>query len=278
LADRGFVIDLPIRERWQVVDVLRTAVYQCLAVVFDVESFAEVVSMVVRGAGGERAQARRLGARGEEPRGAEARLRIHGAPAGVQVEVTNPLPLGADPQVLFAMLGADSVQPPPPPKDAYVERLREVARDVTVRGGLGLMRIAYEASASITAAVADDRLTVPRLPGRAAARGDRERAGPLTPWRPSDVAEQHQGDVVVLLGGEAAHLLQQPSRVISSGRVASCSKDSTSRSWPYISPPSEVASVTPSVNSSITSPWPMGTARSSTMPPCPSPCRSSSRW
>src|SRR5437870_2955247 len=93
-----------------------------------------------------------------DPKGAEARLRISGAPSGVQIEVTNPLPLGANPQVLFSML--DRIRAAATPQDAYVERLREVARDVTVRGGLGLMRIAYEASASLTAAVAEDRITV----------------------------------------------------------------------------------------------------------------------
>jgi len=157
VADRGFVIDLPIRERWQVVDVLRTAVYQCLAVVFDADAFAEVVSMVV----GELVEnALKHGAwNGDaDPKGAQARLRISGAPSGVQIEVTNPLPLGAHPEVLFSML--DRIRAAATPQDAYVERLREVARDVTVRGGLGLMRIAYEASASITAVVAEDRITV----------------------------------------------------------------------------------------------------------------------
>ncbi len=157
VADRGFVIDLPIRERWQVVDVLRTAVYQCLAAVFDVESFAEVVSMVV----GELVEnALKHGAwdGDAEPKGAPARLRILSEAAGVQVEVTNPLPEGADPQLVFSML--DRINTAATPQDAYVARLREVARDVTVRGGLGLMRIAYEASASITAVVAQNQITV----------------------------------------------------------------------------------------------------------------------
>lgn len=157
MADRGFVIDLPIRERWQVVDVLRTAVFQCLAVVFDGESFAEMVSMVV----GELVEnALKHGAwNGDaEPKGAEARMRISGITAGVEVEVTNPLPLGTAPQVLFAML--DRIRGAATPQDAYVERLREVARDATLRGGLGLLRIAYEASASITATVEGNQLTV----------------------------------------------------------------------------------------------------------------------
>lgn len=157
MADRGFVIDLPIRERWQVVDVLRTAVYQCLAVVFDVDAFAEVVSMVV----GELVEnALKHGAwdGDAEPKGTPARLRIQGAPAGVQIEVSNPLPQGSDPKLIFSML--DRIRAAPTPQDAYVERLREVARDVTLRGGLGLMRIAFEANASLTATVAENQITV----------------------------------------------------------------------------------------------------------------------
>jgi hypothetical protein len=157
VADRGFVIDLPIRERWQVVDVLRTAVYQCLAVVFDVDAFAEVASMVV----GELVEnALKHGAwdGDAEPKGAPARLRIRSIPPGVEIEVTNPLPLGSDPRLVFSML--ERIRAAPTPQDAYVERLREVARDVTVRGGLGLMRIAYEANASITAVVDQSQITV----------------------------------------------------------------------------------------------------------------------
>lgn len=157
MADRGFVIDLPIRERWQVVDVLRTAVFQCLAVVFDGESFAEMVSMVV----GELVEnALKHGAwNGDaEPKGNEARMRISGTRDGVEVEVTNPLPGGTPPVVLFSML--DRIRGAASPQDAYVDRLREVARDASIRGGLGLLRIAYEASASITATVDGDTLTV----------------------------------------------------------------------------------------------------------------------
>jgi len=157
LADRGFTIDLPISERWQVVDILRTAVYQCLAVVFDAGDFAEVVSMVV----GELVEnALKHGAwNGEvQPGGGEARLRISSAESGVQVEVTNPISLGAHPETLFALL--ERIRAAPSPQEAYVERLREVARDVTVRGGLGLMRIAYEASAALTAQLTRDRITV----------------------------------------------------------------------------------------------------------------------
>jgi hypothetical protein len=157
LADRGFVIDLPIRERWQVVDVLRTAVYQCLAVVFDADAFAEVISMVV----GELVEnALKHGAwdGDAEPKGNPARLRILSAPAGVQIEVSNPLPQGSDPKLIFSML--DRIRSAPTPQDAYVERLREVARDVTARGGLGLMRIAFEANASLSAVVAENQITV----------------------------------------------------------------------------------------------------------------------
>lgn len=157
MADRRFVIDLPIRERWQVVDVLRTAVYQCLAVVFDADAFAEVVSMVV----GELVEnALKHGAWNSdaEPTGASARLRISSAAEGVRIEVSNPLPPGADPKPILSML--DRIRAAPTPQDAYVERLREVARDVTLRGGLGLMRIAFEANASLTAVVAERQITV----------------------------------------------------------------------------------------------------------------------
>ena len=157
MADRAFVIDLPIRERWQVVDVLRTAVFQCLAVVFDGEAFAEMVSMVV-GELVENALKHGFWSGDAEPKGTEARMRISGASAGVEVEVSNPLPMGFAPQVLFSML--DRIRVAATPQDAYVERLREVARDASARGGLGLMRIAYEASASLTATVDGNRLTV----------------------------------------------------------------------------------------------------------------------
>lgn len=157
MADRGFVIDLPIRERWQVVDVLRTAVYQCLAVVFEADAFAELVSMVV----GELVEnALKYGAWNGDAtlKGAEARLRISGHSNAVEVEVTNPLPAGSSTANLFAML--DRIRQAPSPQDAYVERLREVARDTSATGGLGLMRIAYEASCNLAAVVNGNTLSV----------------------------------------------------------------------------------------------------------------------
>jgi hypothetical protein len=160
LTDRGFTIDLPISERWQVVDVLRTAVYQCLAVVFDADSFAEVVSMVV----GELVEnALKYGAwnGAAEPKGTEARLRISGRPAGVEIEVKNPLPAGANTALLFTML--ERIKAAPSPQEAYVERLREVARDATASSGLGLMRIAYEAGCNLSASVEGSTICVKAL-------------------------------------------------------------------------------------------------------------------
>jgi len=160
LADRGFTIDLPISERWQVVDVLRTAVYQCLAVVFDADSFAEMVSMVV----GELVEnALKYGAwNGDaEPKGSEARLKIRGLPASVEIEVKNPLPAGASTALLFSML--ERIKKAPSPQEAYVERLREVARDATASSGLGLMRIAYEASCALSAQVDGNNICVRAL-------------------------------------------------------------------------------------------------------------------
>jgi len=160
LADRGFTIDLPISERWQVVDVLRTAVYQCLAVVFDADSFAEVVSMVV----GELVEnALKYGAwNGDaEPKGTEARLKISGRTTGVEIEVKNPLPAGANTGLLFSML--ERIKQAPSPQEAYVERLREVARDATASSGLGLMRIAYEAGCALSASVDGSTMCVRAL-------------------------------------------------------------------------------------------------------------------
>jgi hypothetical protein len=160
LADRGFTIDLPISERWQVVDVLRTAVYQCLAVVFEVDAFAEMVSMVV----GELVEnALKYGAwNGDaEPKATQARLKIQGRPSGVEIEVRNPLPAGASASPLFGML--ERIKKAPSPAEAYVERLREVARDATASSGLGLMRIAYEAGCDLTATVDQGTLSVRAL-------------------------------------------------------------------------------------------------------------------
>ncbi|HVE84061.1 MAG TPA: hypothetical protein VND93_14490 [Myxococcales bacterium] len=157
MADRDFLIDLPLRERWQLVDVLRTAVFQSLAVVFEAETFAELVSMVV----GELVEnALKYGAWSPdaEPRSAEARLQISSRPNAVEVQVTNPLPEGASTDLLFSML--ERIKKAASPQDAYVERLREVARDPNAAGGLGLMRIAYEANCAITAKVEGPLLRV----------------------------------------------------------------------------------------------------------------------
>lgn len=153
------MIDLPIRERWHLVDVLRTVVYQCLVTAFEAEQFAELVSMV---AGELVENALKYGAwdGGAEPKGGEARLRILGRAAGVDLEVTNPLPEGAGTGMLYDVL--DRIRRAPTPRDAYVERLREVARDsaTAFSGGLGLMRIAYEAGCTLSAVVEGKTLSV----------------------------------------------------------------------------------------------------------------------
>jgi hypothetical protein len=155
-ADRAFVLDLPIRERWQVVEVLRTTVFQCLAVVFDAEPFAEVASMVV----GELVEnALKYGDwTGGALAEAGARVRISGSAAAVKIEVHNPLPEGASTQLLFAVL--ERIRASPSLQDAYVERLREVARDPAASGGLGLLRIAYEANCQLAASVDGRRLSM----------------------------------------------------------------------------------------------------------------------
>ena len=151
-----FSIDLPVRNEWKNVDLLRTSVQNCFIAVFsDVDgchSLAMVTGELVENAvkygdwsGDERC----------------FRLRVHGEERHAYVAVENPIRDG-DQSVHRLLATIERIQSYGNPEAAYRARLLELASEAEDAGqsGLGLVRVAYEGRANLSALVDNRTLKV----------------------------------------------------------------------------------------------------------------------
>lgn len=149
MAAIGFHLQVPIGPDWRNVELLRGAILNCLAAVFQNNDFCETVGMV---AGELVENAIKYGAwDGIDHSGFE--LRVSGADDGVQVEVSNPVDPGSDDAESLRQALAHLASFPSP-QEAYLARLGEVAAAApgSETSRLGLARIAYEGNCKLEVA------------------------------------------------------------------------------------------------------------------------------
>jgi hypothetical protein len=158
MNDFRFSIDLPVTDRWENVDLLRTSVQSCFTAVFQNVDGCNAISMVT----GELLEnAVKYGAWSTTP--GPFRLRVEGSAGRAVVTVENPVASSEDPN-LAALLGVVRwLRGFPDAAEAYRARLLEIAsapRDHEHTSGLGLVRVAYEGGCTLSAEVADGLVRV----------------------------------------------------------------------------------------------------------------------
>jgi hypothetical protein len=152
----GFSIDLPVRNDWRNVDVIRTSVQNCFSAVFVDLAGCHALSMVT----GELLEnAIKYGhwRQGEQV----FRLRISGDASHASVVVQNPATEESG-HVARLQRAIDWIRGFSDPADAYRARLREIADTVETGGTrqLGLVRVAYEGNGVLAAGYAAGIVTV----------------------------------------------------------------------------------------------------------------------
>lgn len=160
----SFSIDLPIRSDWANVDLLRTSVQNCFTAVFsDIDgchALAMVTGELLENAikygdwSGDDGGAFRLRVWGEGARGQSAHRSAH-------VSVENPVKPN-DPHVADMMKTLTWINSFATAKEAYRQKLLEIAasRDEMSPSRLGLVRIAYEGSCTLSAELHGNMLRV----------------------------------------------------------------------------------------------------------------------
>jgi hypothetical protein len=149
-----FLIDLPVRNHWENVDLLRTSLLNCFTAIFSevdgVHSFATVAAELLENAikYGQWTEA-----------SSRLHLRVSGDNGTARVEVENPVdPASENVKDLLATIAW--LKTFPSPEEAYRARLLQVATAEAGVSRLGLARIAYEANATLVARVDENILRV----------------------------------------------------------------------------------------------------------------------
>lgn len=163
----GFRVEVPFGPRWQNVELLRMSILHCVATIFQSGHFCDHVALVTAEL---LENAMHYGDwRGRDPR--TFRLAIEGLPVGVMVEVTNPVD-PEDHNVLRLQRLVERIRRSPSVRDAYIDRLHEVAVGPLARGsGLGLFRIVYETDCRLDVSVVDRAVRVVAVLGLSDAGG-----------------------------------------------------------------------------------------------------------
>lgn len=148
MGNLNFSLDLPVRNEWSNVDLLRTSVQSCFTAVFsDIEgcySLAMVTAELIENAikyGDWRASVEQ-----------RFRLRVWGEGRHAHVLVENPVH-SSDPGAEEVLQTLGWMRRFASPSDAYRAKLLEIAATdhVLGRSRLGLVRIAYEGNCILTA-------------------------------------------------------------------------------------------------------------------------------
>jgi hypothetical protein len=156
MNDFRFSIDVPVTNRWENVDLLRTSVQSCFTAVFQNVDGCNAISMVT----GELLEnAVKYGA--WSATSGPFRLRVEGNAGRAVVTVENPCATADDPNVA-ALLGVVRwLRGYPDAAEAYRARLLEIASSPREHAsGLGLVRVAYEGGCTLSAEVTDQLVRV----------------------------------------------------------------------------------------------------------------------
>ena len=143
----GFSIDLPVRNDWRNVDLMRASIQSCFTAVFRDLDGCHAMSMVT----GELLEnAMKYGHWGESEQ--VFRLRITGDSSHATIVVENPASRASG-HVDRLQQAIDWIRSFPNPRDAYRARLREIAdAEVGQTRQLGLVRVAYEGNGLLSCA------------------------------------------------------------------------------------------------------------------------------
>lgn len=151
-----FSIDIPVRDEWENIDLIRTSVQNCFAAIFSDVDGCHTLSMIT----GELLEnAMKYGRWSDKSRPRVFRLLVQGDREATRVQVENPVDPGgpevADLQKTLAWIAEQESA-----EAAYRKRLLEVAAGVPGDGKLGLVRVAYEGSCELNADLTADTVTV----------------------------------------------------------------------------------------------------------------------
>lgn len=151
-----FQLNVPFRPHWRNVELLRTSVLNCLATIFESYDFCEQLGMTTAELLENSIGYGTWSNEGDHP----LRLLVCGDDTEVQVQVTNPVREdGDDLQRLLKTLSA--IEEAESPREAYAARLIELASDPSAQGSrLGLLRIAFETGAKLSAELSEDKKSV----------------------------------------------------------------------------------------------------------------------
>jgi hypothetical protein len=149
-----FLIDLPVRNHWENVDLLRTSILNCFTAIFSeidgVHAFATVAAELLE-------NAIKYGQWGDPT--SKLHLRVWGDDREARVEVENPVdPASEDARELIKTI--DWLKTFPTAEAAYRARLLEVAMSESGVSKLGLARVAYEGACNLRAEIDGDVLRV----------------------------------------------------------------------------------------------------------------------
>ncbi|HVH48054.1 MAG TPA: hypothetical protein VM925_37225 [Labilithrix sp.] len=149
-----FLIDLPVRNHWENVDLLRTSILNCFTAIFSeldgVHAFATVAAELLE-------NAIKYG-QWRDP-SAKLHLRVWGDDDAAHVEVENPVDATSeDTRELLRTI--DWLKTFPSAEHAYRAKLLEAATAPTGVSRLGLARIAYEGGCELCAIIDGDVLRV----------------------------------------------------------------------------------------------------------------------
>lgn len=154
----SFSLDLPVRNEWKNVELLRTSVENCFQAVFADLDGKTAISMVT----GELLEnALKYGDWDAAEASRAFRLRVDGDRARAVVTVQNPVKPG-DPGLREVLDTVAWIKTFKSPGDAYRARLLEIAQaegDAAL-SRLGLVRVAYEGNCTVDAVVDGSTLTV----------------------------------------------------------------------------------------------------------------------
>jgi hypothetical protein len=152
----NFVIDIPVRNDWANVDLLRSSILNCFAAIFRDMDGCHVMATV---AGELMENAIKYGTWSAQER--PFRLRVCGIGRKVEVSMENPVD-PSSPAVKRVFETLDWIKSFPSAEEAYRAKLLEVASANRELGEsrLGLARIAYEARCRLSAELTGNMLRI----------------------------------------------------------------------------------------------------------------------
>lgn len=151
-----FSIDIPVRDEWENIDLIRTSVQNCFAAIFSDIDGCHTLSMIT----GELLEnAMKYGRWADRSRSRVFRLLVQGSREATRIQVENPVDAGG-PEVAELQKTLAWIAEQESAEAAYRNRLLEVASGEASHGKLGLVRVVYEGGCTLDAKVTEDTVTV----------------------------------------------------------------------------------------------------------------------